>query len=98
MHPLQRSTRILLTAVVVIALVAVVSSSTVMAYVQPEPAPQGLDIRQHAGPTGAEDWISTPAAQVRNSLGECPANFECLELCIAGEGTGNFQCWPQNSW
>lgn len=53
-----------------------------------------MEATTHLGPIeGEENWEATQAAQVRSALGECPPGFECLELCVSGAPTGQFQCW-----
>lgn len=71
------------------------TTETSTAVQAPSPLP---DVTVQAGPSGPEDWISTPGAQVRDSQGVCAEGYECLELCVNGEPTGTYQCWPNNSW
>lgn len=93
----QRRVNITLLGALLIALAASLSPQVMFAAILLG-EPEGLKIRQAAGPSGPEDWIATPAARARSQNGLCPDGFECLELCVSGEGTGNFQCWPDNMW
>lgn len=107
----KRSTSILLSATLLVGLLALLPAHNLLAKVQLDevqhalvdlaasPTPTTLpDTTVKAGPSGSEDWVSTPGAQVRDSQGLCAEGYECLELCVNGEPTGQYQCWPKNSW
>ncbi len=93
----KKNLRLVVSLVVLLGLAAVLSPSGLRALVQADSS-QHLSTEVHAGPTGAEDWIATPEAQFRSQNNLCPEGFECLELCVGGEGTGTFECWPANQW
>ncbi len=91
----QRGTRIALLVTLALGAVAALSPSVMSAIVHPE-GPAGPPRSNVQFPDGGlEEWVMTPEAEARTLRGDCPQNYECLELCVSGVPMDEFQCWPE---